>query len=38
MCVWFPYVVAAVVSELQAEVLLLQQLQVTADFVEEVSP
>lgn len=36
--VWFPYIVAVVVPELQAEVLLLQQLQMAADFVEEVSP
>lgn len=31
------YVVAVVVSELQSEVLFLQQFQMTADFVEEVS-
>lgn len=37
-CIRFPYVVAVVVPELQTEVLLLQQLQVTTDFVEEVSP
>lgn len=31
------YVVAVVVSELQSEVLFLQQFQMTTDFVEEVS-
>lgn len=30
------YIMAAVVSELQAEVLLLQQFQMAANFVEEV--
>lgn len=37
VCFTFSYVVAAVVSELQPEVLFLQQLQMTAHFVEEVA-
>lgn len=37
ICHIFSYVVATVVSELQPKVLLLQQLQMTTHFVEEVA-
>lgn len=37
VCSSLSYIVAVVVSELQSEVLFLQQLQMAADFVEEVS-
>lgn len=37
VCASLSYVVAIVMSELQSEVLFLQQFQVTTDFVEEVS-